>query len=226
LGTDTVGRDVLSVLLASTAPAFVVGLTAAITAAVIGTTMGALAAYWRGLVDAALMQIADAFLLVPAPLLMIIIGARFNDMGPAAFGLLYGVFAGLSGAAIVIRSHGLTIMSKPFIEAARVSGGSSGHVILRHLVPHLLPLAAIFMMITATGAVIADGFVSFLGITRMHHNWGSMIFWSFAYTATINPTVTWNVLIPPAIAFSLFSASFFFISRGLQNVADPKLRER
>jgi peptide/nickel transport system permease protein len=225
LGTDTVGRDVLSVLLASTAPTFVVGLTAAITAAVIGTTIGALAAYWGGLVDATFMQIADAFLLVPAPLVMIIVGSRFKDMGPAAFGVLYGILAGLSGAAIVIRSHGLSIMSKPFIEAARVAGGGSVHVMLRHLVPHLLPLAAVFMMITATGAVIADGFVSFLGITRMHHNWGSMIFWSFAYTATINATVTWNVLLPPAIAFSLFAASFYFISRGLQHVADPKLRQ-
>ncbi|MFC2037609.1 hypothetical protein ACFLYD_06555, partial [Chloroflexota bacterium] len=88
-----------------------------------------------------------------------------------------------------------------------------------------LPLAAIFMMTTATGAVIADGFVSFLGITRTHHNWGGMIFWSFAYQAVLNPTVTWNVLIPPAIAFSLFAASFYFISRGLQQVADPKLRQ-
>jgi peptide/nickel transport system permease protein len=172
------------------------------------------------------MQIADAFLLLPAPLLMIIVGSRFKEMGPATFGLLYGVVAGLSGAAIVIRSHGLTIMSKPFIEAARVAGGGSRHLIVRHLMPHLLPLAAVFMMITATGAVIADGFVSFLGITRMHHNWGSMIFWSFAYQATLNPTVTWNVLIPPAIAFSLFAASFYFISLGLQHVADPKLRQR
>ena len=53
-----------------------------------------------------------------------------------------------------------------------------------------------------------------------------MIFWSFAYQATVNPTITWNVLIPPAIAFSLFAASFYFISRGLQQVADPKLRDR
>jgi peptide/nickel transport system permease protein len=225
LGTDTVGRDVLSVLLASTAPTFVVGLTAAITAAIIGTTIGALAAYSGGLVDATFMQVADAFLLVPAPLVMIIIGSRFKEMGPATFGLLYGALVGLSGAAVVIRSQGLTIMNKPFIEAARVAGGGSVHVILRHLVPHLLPLAAVFMMITATGAVIADGFVSFMGISRMHHNWGSMIFWSFAYTATINATVTWNVLIPPAIAFSLFAASFYFISRGLQHVADPKLRQ-
>jgi peptide/nickel transport system permease protein len=225
LGTDTVGRDVLSVLLASTAPTFVVGLTAAITAALLGTISGALAAYFRGGVDTVSMQIADAFLLVPAPLLMIIIGSRFQDMSPAMFGLLYGVVAGLSAAAIVIRSHALTIMSKPFIEAARAAGGEGWYIIRKHLIPHLLPLAAIFMMTTATGAVIADGFVSFLGITRTHHNWGGMIFWSFAYQAVLNPTVTWNVLIPPAIAFSLFAASFYFISRGLQQVADPKLRQ-
>ena len=225
LGTDTVGRDVLSVLLASTAPSFIVGITAAVTAAIIGTTIGALAAYFRGFVDAAFMQIADAFLLLPAPLLMIIIGAQFKDMSPAVFGFFFGAVTGLSTAAIVIRSHALTTMSKPFIEAPRVAGGGWAQIIFRHLVPHLLPLAAVFMMVTATGAVIADGFVSFLGLTRAHHNWGGMIFWSFAYQATINPTVTWNVLIPPVIAFSLFAASFYFISSGLQEVADPKLRK-
>jgi peptide/nickel transport system permease protein len=225
LGTDTVGRDVLSVLLVSTAPTFVVGLTAAVTAAVVGTLIGAIAAYVGGFLDTVFMQVADGFLLLPAPLLMIVVGTMYNEMSPLVFGLLYGVVAGLSGAAIVIRSHALTIKAKPFIEAARVAGGGAVHVILRHIIPHLLPLAAVFMMITATGAVIADGFVSFLGITRLHHNWGNMIFWSFAYQSTINSTVTWNVLIPPAIAFSLFAASFYFISRGLQQVADPKLRE-
>lgn len=225
LGTDTVGRDVLSVLLASTTPTFIVGLTAAVTAAFIGTTIGALSAYLGGIVDTVFMQVADAFLLLPAPLLMVIVGASFNEMSPALFGLIYGVVSGLSGAAIVIRSHALTIRNKPFIDSARVSGGGNIHIILRHLIPHLLPLAAVYMMLTVTGAVIADGFVSFLGMTRTHHNWGGMIFWSFAYQATVNPTVTWNVLLPPAVAFSLFAASFYFVSRGLQQVADPKLRK-
>ena len=225
LGTDTVGRDVLSVLLASTAPTFVVGVTAAITAAAIGILVGALAAYFKGAVDAVFMQVADACLLLPPPLLMIILGARFHDMSPTTFGLIFGMGAGLGTAAIVIRSHALVIMNKPFIQAARVAGCGAVHVIIKHLIPHLLPLAAVLMMVTATGAVIADGFVSFLGITRTHHNWGNMIFWSFAYQATLNPTITWNVLIPPAVAFSLFAASFYFISGGLQRVADPKLRK-
>lgn len=225
LGTDTVGRDVLSVLLASTTPTFIVGLTAAVSAALIGTIIGALCAYFRGFLDGAFMQIADAFLLVPAPLLMIIVGARFREMSPAVFGLLFGTVSGFSTAAIVLRSQAMTVMNKPFIEAARVAGGGSLHIIVRHLIPHLLPMAAVFMMVVATGAVISDGFVSFLGLARPHHNWGGMIFWSFAYQATVNSTVTWNVLIPPAIAFSLFAASFYFISRGLQQVADPKLRK-
>ncbi|MFC2037917.1 ABC transporter permease, partial [Chloroflexota bacterium] len=146
LGTDAVGRDVLSVLLASTAPTFVVGLTAAITAALLGTISGALAAYFRGGVDTLSMQTADAFLLVPAPLLMIIIGSRFQDMSPAMFGLLYGVVTGLSAAAIVIRSHALTIMSKPFIEAARAAGGEGWYIVRKHLIPHLLPLAQSLML--------------------------------------------------------------------------------
>lgn len=226
LGTDVVGRDVLSVLLVSTAPAFVIGLTAALTSAIIGTTIGVVSAYFRGIVDAVFSRLSDVFLLLPAPIVLVIVGARLHDIGPGAFGLLYGVIAGLGGAAVVMRSHALSIITKPFIEAARVAGGGARQIMLNHIVPHMLPLAAVYMMVTVTGAVVADGFVSFLGITRTHHNWGSMIYMALAYEGLISDTKPWNVLIPPSITFSLFAAAFYFISRGLHQVAEPRLRER
>lgn len=226
LGTDAVGRDVLSLLLVSTTPAFVIGLTAALTSAIIGTAIGVVSAYFRGVVDAVFSRLADVFLLLPAPIVLVIVGARLHDIGPSAFGLIYGVIAGLGGAAVVMRSHALSIVTKPYIEAARVAGGGARQIMLSHIVPHMLPLAAVYMMVTVTGAVVADGFVSFLGITRVHHNWGSMIYMALAYERLISDTKPWNVLIPPSITFSLFAAAFYFISRGLHQVAEPRLRER
>ena len=226
LGTDVVGRDVLSLLLVSTTSTFVVGLTAAVTTAGIGTILGVISAYFKGIVDVILGRLADVFLLLPAPIVMVIIGAKFYEIRPAMFGLIYGLIAGVGGAAIVMRSHALTVMTKPFIGAARVAGGGARHIILTHVVPHMLPLAAVYMMVTVTGAVVADGFVSFLGVTRVHHNWGTMIYMALAYKGLINDVTPWNVLIPPSVAFSLFAAAFYFISRGLHKVAEPRLRER
>jgi peptide/nickel transport system permease protein len=226
LGTDALGRDVLSMLLAATTPAFVVGIAAAVTTAVIGTTMGVVAAYTGGTVDAILMQIADAFLLLPAPLFMVIFGLRFRDIGPALLGLIYGIIAGAGGAAIVMRSHALMAVSKPFIEAARIAGGGSRHIILVHVVPHMLPLTALYMMLGVTGAVVSDAFVAFGGFTRAYLNWGAIIYAAFTYTEALGTGVQWHVLLPPSLALSAFAAAFYFVSRGLHRVADPRLRSR
>lgn len=225
LGTDTLGRDVLSTLLAATRPSFLMAITAAITTAFVGTLIGAISAYFRGVVDSIFAHLADVTLLAPAPLVMVIIGFVL-DIQPVEFGLIFGILAGVGVVAIVLRSHALTIMSKPFIEASRVAGAGAIHIVFKHLVPHMLPLAAVNMMLTVTGAIFANGFIAFLGLSRAQLNWGSMIYDSFTYQQWVNTTITWNVLIPSAMAISLFAAAFYLIGIGLHEVAEPRLAER
>lgn len=224
LGTDALGRDVLSMLMAATRSTIVLALAAALTTALISTLVGAISAYFGGIVDQAFVHLADLALLFPAPLVMVVIGGT-GTIGPLEFGLLYGLLYGIGGAAIVMRAHALTLMSRPFIEASRVAGAGAGRIILYHLIPHMLPLAAVQMMLSVVGVVFADGFVAFLGLSRVRLNWGSLIYSSFSNRA-INTAITWNVLIPAALAISLFAASFYFVARGLHEVAEPRLRER
>ena len=99
LGTDTLGRDVLSMLLAATTPTFVIGLTAALSTAIVGTALSVTAAYFRGKVDILITNLADVFLLFPAPIIMVIIGARFRDLGPVPLGLIYGIVTGAGAVA-------------------------------------------------------------------------------------------------------------------------------
>lgn len=226
LGTDSLGRDVLSMLLYATTPTFIVGIAAALSTAIIGTIMGVVAAYFRGGIDTILSHISDAMLLVPAPLFMVMIGMRFRDIEPATLGLIYGVIAGAGGAAIVMRSHALTIANKPFIDAARIAGGEGWHIIRKHILPHMLPLAALYMMLAVTSAVVADAFVSFWGFSRSYMNWGNIIYSSFVYSTALTSGVEWHVLIPPSIALSLFAAAFYFVSQGLHELADPRLQAR
>jgi len=225
LGTDTLGRDVLSRLLAATRPTFVIGLTAALATAVVGTLLSTVAAYFRGWVDLIITNIADVFLLFPAPMIMVIIGARYNKLGPVPLGLIYGVVTGAGGTVIIMRAQAVQIASMPFMEAAKISGGRAWHVITRHLLPSLMPLAALQMMISVTGAVVADGFISFFGITRTVNNWGTLIYDAFVYGGLGSTVETsWNILIPAAACFTLFALGFYLVSRGLQRVASPELR--
>jgi peptide/nickel transport system permease protein len=226
LGTDSLGHDVLSMLLAATTPTFIIGLGAAVTTALLSTALGVVCAVYGGPLDAVLMQIADAFLLLPAPLFMVIVGMRFPDMSSLMLGIIYGLIAGLGSAAIVMRSQALLIVNKPFIEAARVAGGRSGYIALKHVVPHMLPLAALYMMLAVTGAVVAHGFISFFGFNRSEIDWGSIIYASFVYSEAMGTGIEWHVLIPPSLALSLFAAAFYLVSRGLHVVADPNLHRR
>ena len=226
LGTDNLGRDVLSMLLAATQPAFILGITVAITTATVGMFVGSVSAYFGGVVDAIFSRISDAFLLIPAPLFMVIVGVAFKEFGPAKLGAIFGIISGLGGTAITLRSYANSVLAKPFVEATRIAGGSAWQIIRRHLVPHMIPLAATLMMVAVIGAVVADAFVSFIGLTRLYLNWGTMIYTSQSYSSKVFGVVEWHVLIPPSMALSLFAASFYMISRGMQEVADPKLRKR
>lgn len=226
LGTDTLGRDVLSMLLAATTPTFVLGLTAALTTAIVGTAMSMTAAYFRGRVDTIITNVADVFLLLPAPVIMVIIGARFRDLGPVALGLIYGFVTGAGPTTLVLRAHGLQVVSKPFMEAAQIAGGGAVHIITKHLLPAMMPLAALQMMIAVTGAVVADGFISFFGLTRTVSNWGTLIYDSFVYgQLNVSGTSIWHMLVPAALCFSLFAMGFYLVSRGLHRVASPTIRE-
>ena len=115
-------------------------------------------------------------------------------------------------------------MTFSFVEASRVSGAGARDIILHHIAPHLMPLASVLMMVTVTGAVIADGFLSFTGYNPNPLSWGTMVYNAIVYRA-VNASIPWNALLAPALAISLFAAAFYMVSRGIQQVVEPRMRE-
>lgn len=158
LGVCCSGRDGLSVLLAATWPTFTVGLSAALTTAVVGTLIGFLAALNGGMVDVLLIQLSKAFLVIPTPLIMVLDGSRFRDLEAIHLGVIYGLIAGLGGTAMVIRTRTMKVMSLPFISASRVAGSGGLHILRKHVLPHTLPLIATYTTLAVRDAIIADGF--------------------------------------------------------------------
>lgn len=223
LGVDNLGRDVLSMTMAAAAPSFVVGVTAAATTAVVGVGAAVVSAYFRKRTDAVISQVSNGFMLLPAPLAVIIIGAGpFGEqITPLVFGLIYGFIAGLGTAAIVLRTRALTIMSSPFVDAARVAGGKPHHVIIGHVMPHLVPIAALTVLVGVSGAIIADGFVSFLGFTDTRHNWGTIVFWAMSTPAAQGEGVPWSALVAGAGSIALFSGAWYLVGLGIRDAADP-----
>ncbi|MDH5372409.1 MAG: ABC transporter permease subunit, partial [Acidimicrobiia bacterium] len=221
LGVDNLGRDVLSMVLAASTPSFVVGVSAALTTAIVGLFVATTAAYRRGATDMLLTEVSDTLQLLPAPLLMVILGAGpFRDsLSPLAFGVIYGVVSGASGAAIVLRSQALTVLSRPFIDATRVAGAGAKQIILKHLLPHLVPVAALYMLIGASGAIVADGFVSFLGFSDTRLNWGTIIFFALSLPPANRAGIPWEAIVAAAGAISLFSAAFYLVGLGFRDIA-------
>jgi peptide/nickel transport system permease protein len=226
MGVDAVGRDVFSMLLASTRSTFAVAVTAALTTAVLALALACLAAVGGGALDLALGNLSEALQLLPAPVLMVLLGAAFSgQIDELRFGLIYGILAGAGSAAVVLRSQALSVMTRPYIEASRVAGARPLHIVVRHLIPQLLPLAGVHMMLAVTGAVVADGFIAWMGLRDVRLNWGTMAYWGVSYL-TINPQVPWIQILAPSLALSAFTAAFYLVANGLQDIADPRRQQR
>lgn len=223
LGTDSLGRDVLSQLLFSTRIAFGLGLLAAVVSTIIATLMGSAAAYFGGVVDTILMQIADLAMLMPPFVAILFLGLIF-DLEVPHLAVAYGALSGLGIQAVVMKSQALALRVKPYVEAARLAGGGPWHIIVTHILPGLLPLSFLNMLFTATGAVMAEAILSFFGRTQIRISWGTMIWFGQSYVmATVNQ---WHVIIPAALAITLFCSAFYMLGRALDEVMNPRLRRR
>jgi peptide/nickel transport system permease protein len=225
LGTDPLGRDVLSLMTYGLRPSFIVAVASAIGAATVGLVAGTSAAFFRGRYDRVMTHVSDAFMLLPPPLVFLLASKR-GLMGPLELGLLYGVLFGLGPAAIVVRARALAVMEKPFIDAARSAGGSSRWIITHHVVPHVIPHLAVVVLAGVVGALVTQGFVEFLGIGGYRYGLGNLISTARVYYEALGTSVPWSSFLAGSLGISLLASSFYMISAGLRAVADPRSRRR
>jgi peptide/nickel transport system permease protein len=226
LGTSTLGRDVFSMFTFATRPTFLVALAAGASIAAVSLLLGSLAAYRRGWVDGFVSHLSDAMVLLPAMVAVFILGiSRPNaEFGALHVGFTFGVIYGFGPAVATVRAAAMTVVAKPFMDAARVAGGGGWWMVTRHILPHLYAHAAVQAMIGATGAVIADGFLSFRSAVGEEVGFGMMVYdgitWSFLMSS-IAPTAWWIMLAGTA-GITLLAAAFYLIGVGLREALDPR----
>jgi peptide/nickel transport system permease protein len=223
LGTDPLGRDIASQLTYSTRAAFLLGGIAAVVTVVVATTVGSVAAFYGGWLDTFLMRLADLVLLLPLIPILIVVSGLFYVTMPL-LGVMIGILSGFGGTAIVLKSQALSVKVRPFMDAARVSGGSNLHLILRHVIPNVLPLSFLYMMFTVTEAVSLEATLSFFGLIEADMTWGIMLLTSQTQGYLRSGLDYWWLLIPAGLAVSLLAAGFFFAGRALDEVVNPRLR--
>jgi ABC-type dipeptide/oligopeptide/nickel transport system permease subunit len=223
LGTDNDGGDVFSKLIYGIQVSLSIGLMVALISTAIGTLVGVTSGYLGGLIDEASMRIVDLLLCLPVLPLLITFTVMFGRQ--LYLIMLFLVFLSWMGLSRAIRAQVLSMREMAFVESAIASGASKGYLLLRHIIPNIMPLAFTSMMLFIPGAVLAEATLSFLGFgdpTLM--TWGRMI--NTAYAQGAFPRLAWWWIFSPAVAIMLLCAGFVFMSHALDQILNPRLRRR
>lgn len=225
LGTDSLGRDVVSMFTYSARYSVVVALAAGIAIGVVSLLFGSIAAYRRGWIDSLVTHLSDAMVFLPALLAVYIIGVGQDpgEFGALGVGITFGVLYGLGPATATVRVAALGVMAMPFIDAARLAGAGMTRTVTRHLLPHLVPHASVQAMIGVAGAVTAEAFLAFRSGVGANIGFGYLVFegltWGELFAGVLE--TPWWVMITGSAGITLLAGAFYLIGVGLREIFDP-----
>ncbi len=219
LGTDGLGRDVLSMLIFGARTSLVVGITAAFIAGVIGTLLGGVAGYFGGRTDAVLGELINIFMMMPTFFLVLIVVALF---GSGLFNVM--VVMGLTswvGNAKLMRAQAMSLRQRTFIRSAEAIGESRLSILFRHVIPNgIFPIIANTTMGIAS-AILTESSLAFLGLGDPNIiSWGQVIQSGKSYL-----TNGWWICLFGGLAIIYTVVTFYLIGDGLNRVLSPKLRD-
>lgn len=220
LGTDYLGRDLLSLLIHGARVSLTVGLAAAFVTVTIGITIGALAGFYRGWVEEVLMRLTEFFQVLPTLLFSMVIVALFG-----ASLLMITIAIGLvswPAVARITRAEFLRIRELEYVTAARAGGVRNGGLMFRVILPNALPPIIVQAALMVGSAILFEAGLSFLGLTDPNvASWGQIIGSNRQYILDASYTVT-----VPGIAIFITVLAISLVGDGLNDALNPKLRER
>jgi peptide/nickel transport system permease protein len=226
LGTDEVGRDLLSRLLFGARISLTVGLFAVIMEVLIGATLGAIAGYYGGWVDYALMRLTDVFLSIPLlPLLLVLtaIVAASSTKAALSFGVIVIIIGALSWPPVarLVRASFLSLREREFAEAARAIGNNDARIIFRHLLPNAVAPIVVQATLDVANVIILESTLSFLGlgIQPPTASWGNML-----ANAQSNLSIAWWAAVFPGLCILVTVLAINYIGDGLRDALDPNMR--
>ena len=221
LGADKFGRDVLSRLIEGAQISLLVGFSAEIIALLIGVTLGALAGYYRGWVDAAVMYLANVIWSFPFILLVIAFSLALGHGLWQSF-IAIGIASWVDVCRIV-RGQFFSLRETEYVEATRALGFGSVRTIFRHMLPNAMGPITVIATAGFASAIIAEASLSYLGlgVQPPQASWGQMIRDGYGY---ISAGKNWSLAIYPSVAIALAVFGFNMLGDGLRDALDPKMR--
>jgi len=221
LGTDGLGRDMLSVMVIGIPNTFKVGFVAGAVGVVIGTTVGLIAGYFRGWPDTIFSSFADVLLVIPTLAILITVSAYVRVVTVELMALIVGLLAWPLSAR-VIRAQTLSLRERLFVQVAKLSGQNDFEIITYQILPNLSAYIAASFVGAVSGAILASVGLEVLGLGPQNiPTIGRTLFYAFKYTALLRGMWWWWA--PPVITLAIVFTGLFQISISL-DYANPRLK--
>lgn len=221
LGNDNLGRDILSRLLVGSRVSLAVGVSTILLASSVGSLLGAVAGFYRGLLDNVVMRLVDVWMAFPSLLLAIAFGAA---LGPGLGNLVLALSLTIWVVYCrVVRAEVLSIRERDYVLAARATGAGDLRIILRHILPNILAPIMIISSLQMGTVIIAEASLNFLGIGVQSSvpTWGGMLSDGREYMRQ-----AWWLATFPGVAISIVVLGVNLLGDGLRDTLDPRLRRR
>jgi peptide/nickel transport system permease protein len=221
LGTDQIGRDILSRILYGGRLSLVLGFVSVGIGGVIGTVVGLIAGYYEGAIDQLIMRFVDMLMAMPRTLLALVISFA---LGPSLFNLMVAVGVGQAPTYIrLVRGSVLSAKRELYVDAARSMGCSNARIMFRHILPNVIGPAVVVSTLALGWAVLSAATLSFLGmgVQPPTPEWGNMV-----SEGRQRMSVAWWVAFFPGLFIMISVLSLNLLGDGLRDALDPKLRAR
>lgn len=221
LGTDNLGRDILSRIIHGSRVSLLVGIASVILAGIIGVFVGLVSGYYGGWIDTVLMRIVDSFLSIPNILFALVFLSVFGPSVPTLI-IVLGVTNWVAYARIV-RGETLSIKEREFVKAARSMGVKNGNIITRHILPNVISSFIVISTLSVATTIILEASLSFLGLGVQPPtvSWGGILSDGRDYLAT-----SWWLATFPGVAITITVLGIIFLGDWLRDVLDPRSQSR
>jgi peptide/nickel transport system permease protein len=220
LGTDDAGKDVLSGFIYGSRVSLLVGFFASFISIFIGGVLGITAGFYRGRVENLIMRFTDIMLVIPDLPLMVVIVALTK---PRLINIIFVIgLLGWTTTARIVRAQALSVSQRKFVLRARALGAGSGHIILHHILPMVMPLLVVNTVLVISLAILNESTLSFLGLgDPTLISWGQML--NFAFGRGAMSAGAWWALVPPGFGIVWVVLGCTLLGHGLEQVLNPHL---